>query len=135
MTRQYQTARAFRAALENRLNQQAREAGQDVTRLRRLVGFERFLARLFVEEHPPWLLKGGIVGKIWCPVFRKPDLDRADHLFLFKCVQFASVQLFLRIRRTVCKDSQYFLSQGSGYNCWNFFCSIGSLVAEILTNL
>ncbi len=59
MTRQYQTARAFRAALENRLNQQAREAGQDVTRLRRLVGFERFLARLFVEEHPPWLLKGG----------------------------------------------------------------------------
>lgn len=59
MTRQYQTARAFRAALENRLNQQAREAGQDLTRLRRLVGFERFLARLFVEEQPPWLLKGG----------------------------------------------------------------------------
>ena len=24
-----------------------------------MVGFERFLARLFVEEHPPWLLKGG----------------------------------------------------------------------------
>lgn len=59
MTRHYQTARAFRAALEDRLNQQAREAGQDLTRLRRLVGFERFLARLFAEEHPPWLLKGG----------------------------------------------------------------------------
>ncbi|HLW02010.1 MAG TPA: nucleotidyl transferase AbiEii/AbiGii toxin family protein [Ktedonobacterales bacterium] len=55
----YKTARAFRAALEDRLNQLARDQQADVTRLRRLVGFERLLARLFAEENPPWLLKGG----------------------------------------------------------------------------
>jgi hypothetical protein len=55
----YQTARAFRAAREDRLNQQARQEHLDVTRLRRLVAFERLLARLFLGEDPAWLLKGG----------------------------------------------------------------------------
>ncbi len=59
MGRQYKTARAFRAALEDRLNHLARTQGLDLTRLRRQVGFERFLARLFDEDDPPWLLKGG----------------------------------------------------------------------------
>jgi hypothetical protein len=59
MASAYKTARAFRAALEDRLNQLARDQQVDVTRLRRLVGFERLLARLFAEENPPWLLKGG----------------------------------------------------------------------------
>ncbi len=59
MTSSYKTARAFRAALEERLNQLARDQQVDVTRLRRLVSFERLLARLFAQEHPPWLLKGG----------------------------------------------------------------------------
>ena len=59
MPRPYQTARAFRAALEDRLNQQARQEHLDVIRLRRLVAFERLLARLFVGEEPAWLLKGG----------------------------------------------------------------------------
>lgn len=59
MARHYQSARAFRAALEGRLNQQARAEYLDVARLRRLVGFERLLARLFTAEQPAWLLKGG----------------------------------------------------------------------------
>jgi hypothetical protein len=59
MARHYATAAAFRAALEQRLNQQARTQGTDIMRLRRTVAFECFLARLFADENPLWLLKGG----------------------------------------------------------------------------
>jgi hypothetical protein len=55
----YQTARAFRAALEDRLKQLARAQGTDLMRLRRQVAFDRLLARLFAEPDPLWLLKGG----------------------------------------------------------------------------
>ena len=59
MIGRYQTARAFRAALEDRLKQLARAQGIDLMRLRRQVAFDRLLARLFAEPDPPWLLKGG----------------------------------------------------------------------------
>lgn len=61
MIGRYQTATAFRAALEERLKQIARAQGIDLMRLRRQVAFDRLLARLFAESEPdpPWLLKGG----------------------------------------------------------------------------
>jgi hypothetical protein len=59
MIGRYQNARAFRAALEDRLKQIARDQGTDVMRLRRQVAFDRLLARLFAHSEPPWLLKGG----------------------------------------------------------------------------
>ena len=61
MIGRYQTARAFRTALEERLKQTARAQGIDLMRLRRQVAFDRLLARLFTESepNPPWLLKGG----------------------------------------------------------------------------
>jgi len=59
MIGRYQTARAFRAALEERLKQTAQARNIDVMRLRRQVSFDRLLARLFAEQEPPWLLKGG----------------------------------------------------------------------------
>lgn len=59
VTRSYATAKAFREALERRLNQQARETHQDIMRLRRRVTFDRFLARLFLSESSSWVLKGG----------------------------------------------------------------------------
>lgn len=63
MTNRYLSANAFRTALEERLNRQARTQarsyGAEVIRLRRLVAFERLLARLFAGNDPPWLLKGG----------------------------------------------------------------------------
>jgi predicted nucleotidyltransferase component of viral defense system len=55
----YGTPEAFRAALEARLRNMARQQGTDLQRLQRRVAFERLLARLFAEEEPPWLLKGG----------------------------------------------------------------------------
>ncbi len=57
----YATARAFRQALEMRLQDQARRGGQVVERLRKQVAFDRFLARLFPAgaESAAWVLKGG----------------------------------------------------------------------------
>lgn len=61
MPRQYASSKAFRAALEQRLNTLARTEGRDLTRLRRRVAFERLLARFFAghPDAPVWVLKGG----------------------------------------------------------------------------
>lgn len=74
MIGRYQTARDFRAALEERLKQLARSQGTDLMRLRRQVAFDRLIARLFAAPDTPdtrdargtsgghsvpWLLKGG----------------------------------------------------------------------------
>jgi len=55
----YKTAAAFRRALEERLRQQSLEGGQSLTRLRKLVSFDRFLARLAKKEPELWIVKGG----------------------------------------------------------------------------
>ena len=55
----YQTANAFRAALEERLKRAARDQHTDLMRLRRQVAFDRLLARLFATPDVPWMLKGG----------------------------------------------------------------------------
>lgn len=55
----YESPQAFRMALETRLRDIAQRQGTDLQRLRRRVAFDQLLARLFVDEDPPWLLKGG----------------------------------------------------------------------------
>src|SRR5947209_8536197 len=50
---------AFRTALEERLKRASLTDQIDPNRLRRQVSFDRLLARLFREESPPWVLKGG----------------------------------------------------------------------------
>jgi Nucleotidyl transferase AbiEii toxin, Type IV TA system len=57
--RQFTSAKAFRASLEERLKARARNEGLDLQRLRRQVAFDRLLARLFFESEGPWVLKGG----------------------------------------------------------------------------
>ena len=59
MKRRYATPAALRAALEGRLSAMAKEQGLDLQRLRRQVGFDRLLCRLFRDADSPWLLKGG----------------------------------------------------------------------------
>lgn len=56
----YSSAGAFRRALETRLNAMSRATGQPLTRLRKMVTFERFLARIAVSHGETWLLKGGV---------------------------------------------------------------------------
>lgn len=54
----YDTAEAFRAALDQRIRNEATTSGLPVMRLRKRVAFERFLARLSVAETGNWMLKG-----------------------------------------------------------------------------
>jgi predicted nucleotidyltransferase component of viral defense system len=54
----YRTAEAFRAALDQRLKNEAAARGVALMRLRKRVGFERFLARLLVTQPADWILKG-----------------------------------------------------------------------------
>ena len=55
----YKTAAAFRRALEERLRQKSLEGGQPLARLRKMVAFDRFLARLGKKEPEAWIVKGG----------------------------------------------------------------------------
>jgi hypothetical protein len=56
----YATPAAFRTALEQRLLTAARQADLPVVRLRKLVVFDRLLARLLVVAPDRWLLKGAL---------------------------------------------------------------------------
>src|ERR1019366_9645686 len=54
----YESAHAFRDALEQRLRNQAQSTGAAVMRLRKRVAFERYLARLATASPERWILKG-----------------------------------------------------------------------------
>jgi len=54
----YETPGAFRQALESRINARV-NTNAESQRLRRLVAFDRLLARLFVDRSSPWIVKGG----------------------------------------------------------------------------
>jgi hypothetical protein len=55
----YKTAVSFRQALESRLLAEHDETGIALDRLRKLVAFERFLARMVASDTNFWALKGG----------------------------------------------------------------------------
>jgi len=57
--KKYSTAKAFRVALEARLKNIANSEQVDLQRLRRLVAFDRLLARIVQSEAKRWALKGG----------------------------------------------------------------------------
>lgn len=56
----YATANAFRTALEQRLLTTSLESGIKLAQLRKLVVFERFLARLIAVAPDRWVLKGAV---------------------------------------------------------------------------
>ena len=56
----YKTGAAFRRALEARLLKQSLDTGLPLTWLRKLVAFDRFLARLVKGNAGRWFLKGGL---------------------------------------------------------------------------
>ena len=71
----YETPQAFCNALEARLRNAAQERGIDLQRLQRQVAFERLLARLFVGDERPWLLKGGYALELRLPGQARSTLD------------------------------------------------------------
>lgn len=60
----YDTPKALRMALEQRLQNQAQESGLAVDRLRRRVVFQRIVTRLQRAEPGRWVLKGGMALEV-----------------------------------------------------------------------
>lgn len=56
----YETATAFRSALEARLLNRSRDTGASIVRLRKLVVFDRLLERLLLIAPDQWMMKGGV---------------------------------------------------------------------------
>src|SRR5205823_3095407 len=56
----YATAASFRTALEQRLLAASRQTGVSLPLLRKLVAFDRLLARLLVVAADRWVLKGAV---------------------------------------------------------------------------
>lgn len=56
----YRTGTDFRRALEDRLLAQSTQTHVSLVRLRKLVAFDRFLARLVQAQPGAWMLKGGL---------------------------------------------------------------------------
>jgi len=56
--RSYETPGSLRQALESRINARATTQAE-LQRLRRLVAFDRLLARLFADQSSSWIVKGG----------------------------------------------------------------------------
>lgn len=63
----YANAAAFRAALEARLNHEARTGGTSIGRARKFVAFTRLLARLQAAAPGAWVLKGGFALELRLP--------------------------------------------------------------------
>ena len=78
----YETAEAFRTALEQRLKNEAEASGTALVRLRKRVAFERFLARLAASESGGWVLKGAFALELRLGLRTRMtkdiDLGRAD---------------------------------------------------------
>ena len=71
----YASGVSFRAAIEDRLKEQARQTGLPLDRLRKAIVFERFLARLVLVGGDRWLLKGGLAMNCRQGDFWRPSLD------------------------------------------------------------
>lgn len=56
----YDNGSAFRRALKDRLRAGSLQTGMPLTRLRKMVAFDRYLARLVKNQPGQWVLKGGL---------------------------------------------------------------------------
>jgi Nucleotidyl transferase AbiEii toxin, Type IV TA system len=64
VTARYHDASAFRASLDDRINNTNRQTGTPHDRLRKNVAFHRLVARFIAAEDDRWALKGG-VALLW----------------------------------------------------------------------
>jgi hypothetical protein len=60
----YDSAQAFRTALEARLRSESASTGMPLSRLRKTVAFDRLLARLSADDASAWVLKGGFALQV-----------------------------------------------------------------------
>ena len=76
----YATASGFRVALEERLRQEHLVTGTALVRLRKMVAFDRFLARLSAAGEDRWVLKGGFALQLMLPALARTTKDIDLHL-------------------------------------------------------
>ena len=76
----YATASAFRVALEERLRHEHTTSGTALVRLRKMVAFDRFLARLSAVGEDRWVLKGGFALQLMLPGLARTTKDIDLHL-------------------------------------------------------
>lgn len=111
----YETANAFRTALEQRLKNEAQATGVALLRLRKRVAFERFLARLTTSGSSGWVLKGAFALELRLGLRARTtkdvDLGRADdeeaateHLVAATHVDLGDFFVF-EVRRTPALDA------------------------------
>lgn len=111
----YETANAFRTALEQRLKNEAEATDIALLRLRKRVAFERFLARLTTSESSGWVLKGAFALELRLGLRARTtkdiDLGRADdeeaateHLVAATHVDLGDFFVF-EVRRTPALDA------------------------------
>lgn len=111
----YETAKAFRTALEQRLKTEAQATGVALLRLRKRVAFERFLVRLTTSESSGWVLKGAFALELRLGLRARTtkdiDLGRADdeeaateHLVAATHVDLGDFFVF-EVRRTPALDA------------------------------
>ncbi len=82
----YQSGAAFRRALEDRLLAESQQAHVPLVRLRKMVAFDRFLARLGQAHPDQWLLKGGLALQLRLGMRARTTLD-VDVLLLAPATQ------------------------------------------------
>ena len=56
----YKSGAAFRRALEDRLRRESFQSGTPLVRMRKMIAFDRFLARLLHDQPDKWIVKGGL---------------------------------------------------------------------------
>ncbi|MDD5371112.1 MAG: nucleotidyl transferase AbiEii/AbiGii toxin family protein [Anaerolineaceae bacterium] len=71
----YKSGSAFRQALEARLRTDHLKTGVPLLRLRKLVAFDRFLARLTMVSPDRWVLKGGLAMQLRLGNHARTTLD------------------------------------------------------------
>jgi hypothetical protein len=119
----YNSATAFRTAIETRLAKESKKLGVDILRLRRDVAFDRLLVRLFDMPSPPWALKGGYAMQLRIDKARATkDIDLA----------LQETRLFSKDEVTRNEEIHKTLVQQAGLDLGDFFSFIISMQDRVL---
>ena len=105
--KKYSTPRAFRNALETRLQNIAKNEKMDLQRLRRMVAFDRLLARLVVNNQMQWVLKGGYAMELRIKRARATkDIDLTIEHYPWELFPNDSLKDIMReeLQKDVCKE-------------------------------
>jgi hypothetical protein len=86
----YKTAAAFRQALEDRLRELSLQSNTSLSRLRKLVAFDRLLARMVGTNPEIWVLKGGyaLEMRLGARARATKDIDAALRIALDEASEF-----------------------------------------------